>query len=643
MAVCSRPPTLGTVRPLVPFPRALGLALLLMTGGNAMAGPLPWSLGPLKQAPLPDAPPHTGLTNPVDRLLYAAARRAPAPEAPPRVLFRRLSFDLLGLPPDPAEAEAFARGNPSATYAGLVDRLLESPHFGERWARHWLDIARYADSAGYERDSDRPTAWHYRDFVIRGFNEDLPFDRFTRWQLAGDLLAPDDPGARAAVAFLGLGPQVETDTQLKEELARYRYADLDDMLSTTGAAFLGLTLGCARCHDHKYDPISMRDYYSLLGAFVGVERRELQLGGAAGGASAARLFTVGEMVSNAPANPLMLRGDPTHPAGEMGFAFPGALSHGRAPADYVPGLRPEARRRALAAWVTDAEGGAGLLVSRVIVNRIWQHHFGEGLVPTPADFGTQGEPPQSQELLDWLAAELIRGGWRLKPIHRLLVNSRYYRETTQRPGAIGTPVRQPFARHPLRVEAEILRDAILAVSGTLNPALYGPSVKGPIPAGANVAYNTRDPYPTNAPDTFETRRRSLYLFSKRSLRHPLLEAFDAADPSASCSRRIPTTVAPQALTLLNDGFIRARAGDFARRLEQEAGPRDRDRVDRAYGLALGRAPVPREREAATRFLGERTGPHGSRFDARDPGAARHEALADFCQVLFALNEFFYID
>jgi mono/diheme cytochrome c family protein len=666
--------------------------------------------------------------NGVDAFITAALHTnhlSLAPEASRRTLIRRLYFDLVGLPPTPEQVRAFEQDTSPQAYEKLVERLLASPHFGERWARHWLDVARYADSKGYERDGDRPTAWHYRDFVIRAFNEDMPFDQFVKWQLAGDELEPTNFAARIATAFIGLGPEVESDTKLADELARYRYADLDDMLSTTSQAMLGLTVGCARCHDHKYDPIPTRDYYRMLSAFTPLERHEMPLVSDAEwraylaatnahakqvGAAKKQLdewlksakdavrtnllaykraslkpgdkepklsdddfrkaFTLEQRaewdrlaaalkkveaampsapltaltmarMKSPPKNFLMKRGEPTHPGDEVELGFLTVLMRDKSVEQY----RASGERTALANWMTDVEDGAGALLAGVIVNRLWQHHFGEGLVRTPSDFGVQGEPPSHPELLDWLASELVRNGWRLKPIHRVIVTSATYKQGSteanegnkERKGRASLP---SFAAvHPQRLESEILRDSILAVSGCLNTNMFGPGVKAPIPAELNSAYNTRDPYPTDVKDTPETWRRSVYLFTKRSLRQPLLEVFDGADPSASCARRIPTTVAPQALAMLNDGWIRARARDFARRLETESGNSTEEQVKRAFQVALSRDATTREVERAVKFISAQAKARAQRGEKN----AAQLALTDFCHAVFGLNEFVYVD
>jgi hypothetical protein len=571
-----------------------------------------------------------------------------------RVLARRLAFDLTGLPPE----------NLDLPYEQLVDAFLASPRYGERWARHWLDVARYADSSGYESDNDRKTIYTYRDAVIRAFNDDLPFDLFTRWQLAGDQLAPDDPTALALTGFVACGPASDTTpTDTRRNKEKYRMDELDDIVSTTSQAFLGLTVGCARCHDHKYDPISSREYYQLVAVFMSTRREEKPLSPAHrrlqefldprraalreslitqlaipdadkailrqplhvnNGLSAGLYKKHGDAVKptderlRATLNPddlaqwdslakevqgnaekaltiadsepqktwLLGRGDVDLKNEEVHPGFYRILDAGR--------QRDPRPRVALGQWLTDVDAGAGRLLARVIVNRLWQHHFGEGLVATANDFGTQGDRPANLDLLDGLARMLIEGGWKLKPLQRLIVLSPLYRSK----------------RAPLRLEAEALRDSILALSGRLDLTMYGPAVKVRIP-GEAIVTRSKDEYPRNLKDSPEQWRRSVYVFVKRSVAVPFFEVNDAPAPSASCGRRARTTVAPQALTLLNDPLVR----DCARAFAARAGS-----PERAFTLALGRPPSPEELRAAS---------------ALD--------LVDLCHVLFTLNEFCYVD
>jgi hypothetical protein len=724
-----------------------------------------WAFRPLSRPKIPVI--ITGgspiATNPIDDFINSARRGkrlGQNPDARRRTLIRRLYFDLVGLPPAPEVVEAFVADLDPFAYEKLVDRLLASPAYGERWGRHWLDVARYADSNGQEGDQDRPTAYHYRDFVIRAFNEDMPFDQFVRWQLAGDEYEPDNPQAVAATGFVTAGYHTVLDVPMEEEKIRNRLNELDDQLTTTGVAFLGLTLGCARCHDHKFDPVSTRDYYRMLAAFNGGDRAEVPLltreeaarRRAAEGEWQTRLdaatkaldawlsptkqavakevrsrkvdalpitpaekdllksdtknettaaltrkyqkelrtadsdyraaFTdeqqrrweqlaaaVKSVETARPAPPptalaqadfgptpretwLLDRGDLylKKERVELGFLTP--LVRGRSSADYwsaakASGTRTDTtyQRRAMADWITDPKHGAGALLARVAVNRMWQHHFDEGLVRTVNDFGKQGETPSHPELLEWLASELVRSGWKLKSLHRLMVTSATYRQATTFDAAkahVDAENRLLWRRKPRRLEGEAFRDAMLAVSGSLNPTRYGPAFKAPLPPEAIVARNLKTPYPTNLKDGPENHRRSVYMFHKRVVHNPLLQAFDGPDAAASCGRRSVTTVAPQALAVMNEPFVRLRAGEFADRLLREAGQENAAIVDRAYRVALSRPPNPAERDKATAFLEQQTARRVER-EKIAPEMSRRLAITDLAHVLFGTNEFIYID
>ncbi|MHB1425625.1 MAG: PSD1 and planctomycete cytochrome C domain-containing protein [Gemmataceae bacterium] len=724
-----------------------------------------WAFQPLAKVEPPAVKDAGKTRNAIDRFILAALeakRLTPAPSANARVQIRRVTFDAIGLPPTPEEVEAFVKAaNPDAAYEALVNRLLASPNYGERWGRHWLDLARYADSGGYESDIDRPTAYHYRDFVIGAFNADMPFDDFVRLQLAGDEIRPDDPLAIAATGFLTAGPgELLGDNLLQEERMRQRYIELDDMLTTTGAAFLGLTLGCARCHDHKFDPIPSRDYYQLLAALHSGSRIEAPLGSRAeieranqaradwnkqrkaaesalktwvdgqrakvgprlraariaklpisdaeksllrdkpesAGAkalakkhekalsvsndevrkatdAAARkqwdelaqdLDAVRKRAPNALPTSLAFRDKGGKPADswlfrrgdfhdhtirvELGFVT--VLNRGKSASDYWKEARADGRtdttyqRRALAAWVTDAERGAGPLLARVIVNRVWQHYFGEGLVRTPNDFGVRGDRPSHPELLEWLSADLVAHGWKLKRLHRMILLSATYRQGSAfeaDKAKIDPENRLLWRMRPRRLEAEVLRDALLAAGGVLNRTMFGPAFKPPIPADAMVARNLKSPYPKNVPEGPEDRRRSVYMFHKRVIPYPLFQVFDAPDAQQCVGRRNVTTVAPQGLALLNDPFIRTRAGDFAKRLLKDAGGDSAKAVDRAYCLAFGRPPTEVERRAGVEFLAQQNRERSARNPKQAPDEIRRQALTDYCQVLFGLNEFIYVD
>jgi hypothetical protein len=700
----------------------------------------------------------------IDRFILSALEakeiRANQP-ADRRTLIRRLYFDLIGLPPSPEEVAAFLADSSPLAVEKLVDRLLASSHYGERWARHWLDVVRYADSGGLETDADRPNAYHYRDFVIRALNDDLSYQTFVRWQLAGDEYEPDNPEALAATGFLTAGPNELLDVPMEEEKLRLRFNELDDIAVTTGAAFLGLTLGCARCHDHKFDAIPTRDYYRIQCAFTTTARSDVFLAPRAEVArfqeresrwnqrlkaaqkqlndwlaehqkphtaslrnqkvdalpitkdeqkllkeqpdsEAAkkiakqhekklqlsdddyrRVFTKeqlqkwdslkNEVQSIERAQPaglptalaivdkksepeptwLLDRGDFYAKKEPVQLGFLTVLTGSRSPADYWAAARKDApldrstgQRRALGDWLTDVEQGAGPLLARVMVNRVWQHHFGEGLVRTVNDFGIRGERPTHPELLEWLTHEFVASGWRFKSLHRLILTSAVYQQEADfdaHRSQVDPDNRLLWRRRPQRLESEILRDTVLSVSGTMNLQRFGPAFKPPIPPEAMLARNTKNPYPKDARDTPTTRRRTVYMFHKRVVQHPLMQVFDGPDAAVSCGRRIHTTVAPQALALLNDPFLRDRAADFARRLLSESGTKPEDWVTDGYRLALARAPTESERLASMQFLQSQLEHRAVREKSLSPQETRLRAVTDYCQALFSLNEFMYVD
>jgi hypothetical protein len=727
-----------------------------------------WSYLPLQSPPLPPVKDARTVRTPVDRFIVARLdenKLKLSPLADARKLVRRIHFDLIGLPPTPDEVDTFLRAfatNSHVAVASRVTQLLASPHYGERWARHWLDVVRYADSDGQESDADRPNAHYYRDFVIRSLNDDLAFDTFVRWQLAGDELEPDNVQAIAATGFIVAGTHaVLADNLMEEERLRTRFNELDDMIATTGSAMLGLTLGCARCHDHKYDPVPRRDYYRMLSAFNGGDRAAVPLApwAEAQRDRAAQTKWTGEYetakkrlddwrkemrqshetaarsdkvdalkisddekarLKNSPddtstkelakkfakelrvddkdlrlflseeersqwdtraealkgiearkpnslptalafadfsAKPretfLLARGDFRAKSEPVELGFLSVLTRGKTAEDYWMAARQASRRsdssqqrRALADWMTDLEHGAGALVARVMVNRVWQHHFGQGLVRTVNDFGARAEPPTHPELLEWLTYEFVKGGWKLKPLHALIMTSSVYLQDATFAAAqakIDPDNRLLWRHRPQRIESEILRDSMLAVSDTLNPEMFGPAVKAPIASEAIQARNMTDPYPTDLKDTPATHRRSVYLFHKRVVQYPLMQAFDGPDAQASCGRRVNTTVAPQALALLNDRFVRSRAENLARRLARDAGEETTAQVRLAWRLALAREPNADELESSVTFLQNQFTKRSSRAGDSAAKEAHHLALTDFCQALFAMNEFIYVD
>jgi cytochrome c553 len=860
--------------------------------------------------PLISAQPPVAGGNPIDAFLtakLAAAGLKPNPITDKQTLLRRIYLDLIGLPPTPEQLDAFLKDESPEAYEKVVDSLLASRHHGEKWARLWLDLVRFAESHGFEHDYDRPTAYHYRDFVIKALNQDLPFNTFTKWQIAGDELAPHDPLAMMATGYLAAG--VHSTQITKNEVEKHRYDELDDIVANIGTTFLGLTLGCARCHDHKYDALPSRDYYGLVSAFTTVVRTEVQLDlDPAGYAKAKAEFdeshkpfveavskyereqlpgnflawekargdkplsldwvspTAGTMKSaggatltsqpdgsilvtgknpttetltlefttelegirslrlEALSHPSLVKGGPgraangnfalsnlrvtVHPknakqstgpevvklvnpradfeqAGlpvaaaidadpksawaidpqfgkdhaaafnfEKPVGFPGgtvvtvtlafnnntghglgrprislstaekpdligapvsdgvraalstpaekrtpeqlaiaakwfapqdaefqkirkaeadhlakapkpnvvkalvsseglppirlhsqgedflkethflrrgdpAQKEGVAPVSFLqvlmpdaeahtkwvkpapPGSRTSHRRAAFAEWITDTQGGAGNLLARVIVNRLWQQHFGRGIVATVSDFGVRGEPPTHPELLDFLANELIRNGWRLKPIHKLMVMSEAYRRSSTRDEAKVKldPDNKLVWRQPVRrLSAEVIRDSILAVGGRLNTTMYGPGHLSE-----------------------ESPRRSIYFTMKRSKLIPALIVFDAPDGTTGVGERPATTIAPQALHLMNNPHVRAAAHGFARKVLGDGKIEDEHAVRLAYQTALCREPTAKELADSLPFIRGRT------------GEARENAMADFCQVLFCLNEFLYVE
>lgn len=712
-----------------------------------------WSFAPLSEAQPPTVGNERWVRTPVDRFILAAQEAAgigPAAKADRRTLIRRVYFDLIGLPPDLEAVETFVNDPDPQAYKKLVDQLLDDPRYGERWARHWLDVARYADSGGYEFDVERPTAYHYRDFVIRALNEDLPYDQFVQWQIAGDEYEPDNPSAIAATGFCTSGPTISN-----QENEKNRYDELDDVLSTTGSAFLGLTVSCARCHDHKYDPIPQRDYYRMLSAFTTSKRHDAYLASREAtekyqeeqaawdeqhkvaidaltafaaplrepiriakiealpigdeekslllaplddkneaqkklleahakalavsdeelrasldesnqGRWDALVAAVTELETNKPAAPpkalaltdaasepvesyLLARGDPNAKQETIKLGFLSVLPGGEAQPFQPAVWKSENatttfRRHALAEWLTDVDEGAGRLTARVIVNRLWHHHFGHGIVRTPNDFGMQGDRPSHPELLDWLASELIRRDWSLKAIHRSIVLSSTYRQSNEydpAKAAIDPENRLLWHRRPIRLEAEAVRDAMLAVSDCLNDDMYGPGVFPYVHPDA-IATGSTGKWPTDVVDGPETWRRSVYIFIRRSARFPMLEAFDMPDTTSSCGRRIPTTTPTQSLALLNSRFVNEQAGHLAARLVDEAPENANECIRTAFHLTLGRNPREPELARCATFLDEQTQRYREREPESDP-QPEHRALIDLCQTLLSLNEFVYVN
>jgi len=681
-----------------------------------------WSFEPLAESAPPKVKNTTWCATPVDAFILLKLENAgivPNPRQDNNRLLRRATFDLLGLPPTTEDLKAFEEDKSPDAFANRIDRLLDSPHYGERWARHWLDLARFAESHGFEHDYDRPTAYHYRDAVIEALNRDLPFTTFVRWQLAGDEFEPNNNLALKLTGFLAAG--VHSTQITKNEVEKHRYDEMDDQLATLGTAFLGLSIGCARCHDHKYDPIPQRDYYRLLATFTTTVRSEIEVNldpegyrqaketfdedhvllvsslkqyekdilpmrlaewdekqqeigtlrarfllssdkrspkqqakllkwyrtvdsgwlalnrqvekhllqaskpalakvlVATEGLPAIRLHTQGD--DFLPVTHFLRRGDVDNKETIATQSFlqvlmPTADSGRRWEKTPPSGWRTSYRRRALADWITDTDGGAGMLLARVIVNRLWQHHMGRGIVATPSDFGNRGEAPTHPELLDYLAGELIKNDWRLKPIHKLIMTSAVYQQSSaldESKANLDRDNKLFWRNPPRRLEAEVIRDALLAISGSLDPTMYGPG--------------TLDE---------SSKRRSIYFTVKRSRLIPMMVIFDAPEALGGMAERPTTTIAPQALHLLNNPQVRAWARAFAQRIAPSRNISLETAIRTGYSIALARNPTAPELNDALSFVNQQMTTYG-------PADGRLRALTDFCQVLMCLNEFVYVD
>lgn len=695
-----------------------------------------WPFRPPQRTPVPTTSTTAWGENAIDAFVFeklAAAGLEPSPEPDKRTLLRRVSFDLTGLPPTTDEQAAFLADERIDAYERLVDRLLASPAFGERWAQHWLDLVRYAETDGFKADEHRPNAYKYRDFVVRALNDDMPYDRFVAWQLAGDELEPENPLALIATGYNRLYPDEYNAANLEQR----RQEILDDVTGTTGVALLGMTMGCAQCHDHKFDEILQTDYFRLqafftplvprddvydaapadveryqqklaaweeatrepreqIDALLGPKRAELReyaLGkfrteireavalppeqrtphqeqiarmamrqAQVKEADAAKKLTaedkqryddlqkklaefdhlrppplpqvmaVGDVGRTAPVTFLLDGGNWAKPSDEITPGFPEFLGEPSAEIQSpVSGAASTGRRSALARWITRPDHP---LTARVMVNRLWQHHFGVGIVPTANDFGMQGESPTHRELLDWLAVELVDHGWSLKHLHRLMVTSAAYRQTSRVDAASPNAVRAREAdpqNHLLwharrrRLEGEAVRDAMLQIAGRLNSQAYGPSIRPELPEGISKNYAWR-------PDEHaaDRCRRSIYVLAKRNLRYPLFEAFDLPDMHHSCPRRAVTTTAPQSLLLLNGELALEESRQWAGKLRQASGGDDVTIITSAYREAFGRLPQADEVETALQFL-------------RKQAPAEGETLVDFCHALLNANEFLYVD
>ena len=700
-----------------------------------------WSFQPLASPAVPAVKNAGWVRNPIDSFVLAkleARGWKPSPPAGNEALLRRIYLDLVGLPPTPREQQEFLKQSSPEQFDRLVGELLDRPGYGERWGRHWLDVVRYAETNGYERDATKPEVWKYRDYVIRSLNRDKPYDRFILEQLAGDELDDATAETHVALGFNRLGPWDDEPADFDQD----RFDQLDDVVRTTSEAFLGLTMGCARCHDHKFDPLTQKDYYGMAALFNGLRRSQtgrredsLPVGdhaqltqqaekdhriqelearidklredfrieflrsgrsGIPEQAVAALLEEVkkrteeqkrlagqyfSEMITETAQalSPELVEGIAalearidlvrrSSPDLDRGYFLheskPPEVVHvllrGRAasPGEVAPPVLPEAlvtsqpafssngdssgRRLALARWIANSENP---LTARVLVNRVWQQHLGQGLVRTGGDFGAMGDRPSHPELLDWLAGRFIQEGWSLKKLHTLIMASNTYRMDK-------TPVaeyleadpenRLLWRAHYRRLEAEAIRDSMLAASGQLNRKMYGPSMVPPIPEAALEGHPDPDKI-WHTSDDREASRRTVYAFIKRSMLIPMLEVLDFCDTTRSSAQRPVTSIAPQALTLFNGNFANGQALHLARRVLEESGPDPAAQVDLVYRLALARRPTPDERREMVDFLNRETEAHLWETSARnrDRLVAREKSLVQLCRVVFNLNEFVY--
>ncbi len=736
-----------------------------------------WAFQPVSRPEPPSDIVDQWVRSPIDAFVLRALQAKdlePSGSADKVTLIRRVSLGLLGLPPSPAQVQRFVRDTSPGSYERLVDRLLASPHYGEKWGRHWLDLARFAESDGFERDESRPNAWRYRDYVVDALNADRPYDRFVKEQIAGDELWPESFDARIATAF----NRNYAEEGNQKDLLLARQETLDDITTVVGSTFLGLTVGCAKCHDHKFDPIPQRDYYRLQAVFANVnhddrfpivqaetlleyerslaaweektsaiwkemasllgphaaftpeqllhrypdyviqaiksppeertaieawmasllaskdcgtcpirpkpfldplfrrnirklkgddkarfEELETQLKALdhLKPADVARGTGIVDVSADAPPTHVLGRGQLSNPLEEVGPGFPSILDAG--PVLVTPALdgRSTGRRSALAKWLVDPSNP---LTARVMVNRIWQHHFGRGIVRTPGDFGAMGDRPTHPDLLDWLADEFMASGWSIKRLQRQILLSNTYRqsaapETTDSPvsragaqqvsGSEVDPSNRLLWRYPRqRHDAEVLRDSALSVAGLLNPRIGGPSVFPPLPTGM--------PKPpggwTESDPATNHRRRSLYIFVRRNSPYPMLDSFDFPDTHESCAMRSSTTTAPQALALLNGDESAEWARAFARRILDEGGTSLAHQVETAYLLVYSRAPLPEEKNVAFGFLDRQAtllepllaGDAPAPLPAAVPEGvpeAHAAALVDYSLMLLNSNEFAY--
>jgi hypothetical protein len=633
-----------------------------------------WAFQPRKNAVPPTftAPADkVWVRTPLDAFVLDGLKKAglrPAPQADKLTLIRRVTYDLHGLPPTPEEIDVFLADKSPQAWEHLVDRLLASPRYGEQWGRHWLDVVRFAESDGYEYDTHRPDAYRFRDYVVNSFNQDKPYDQFVKEQLAGDEMDAANETYLVASGFNRLGPLRKNAGN--QNVASSRNEVLTEMTNIVASAFLGMTVGCARCHDHKFDAFRQSDYYRLQGFFaqaqandllraskeeeaawhakvdpLNAEMKQLQAKmRTAPETEKGKLQTALDAIDEAMPPPLtavyavkddpsqatpihtLFHGDYLDPRESVGARPLGVLLPEGTPEDPVTVEKP---RLKLANWLVRPENP---LTARVMVNRIFQYHFGRGIVSTANDFGRMGGKPSNPELLDYLANQYVAAGWQMKPLHRMILLSSAYRQASKSP--LEKVAMEKDSENALlwkftrrRLEAEEIRDSMLLVSGRLNGKIGGPSVLVPIDKDL-VKMLKRPQYWVATKDTSEYDRRTLYMIYKRNLQLPFMGVFDAPDMQLSCPRREQSTHAPQALELLNGQTSNDLAAAFAQRL-RELAPTDAARIDLAWRLAVGRAPHAQEKLPSAKYLAEKPG---------DPLLLKELALD-----VFNLNAFLYVN
>jgi mono/diheme cytochrome c family protein len=688
-----------------------------------------WAFQPVKRPALPKVKQANWVTKDLDAFILAkleAAGLTPAKPVDKVALLRRAYYDLTGLPPSPRIVDAFLADKSPDAYAKVVDRLLASPQYGEKWGRHWLDLVHYAETNSFERDNPKPEAWRYRDYVIKSFNDDKPYDRFITEQLAGDELDEVTAESIIATGYYRLG--LWDDESANPKLARFD--ELDDYVATTSNVMMGLTANCGRCHDHKLDPFPQTDYYSMVAIFRGV--RSFQNNGRKGFVAGNYLTDISSTISpelkkkyeaaiaegdkrmgdlnkqisaiekaagekltggakddfayesyrlpvlrehvgkvispadlkkyeglvgekkkilnlksivrakalsakgtlNPPQTHVLIRGTPAAPAAKVDPSYPSVLGW---PKPVIPtpkaGAKSSGRRKAFAAWLTN---GKNQLTARVMINRIWQHHFGRGIVRSSSNFGLQGVRPTHPLLLDYLADEFVKKRWSMKAMHRMMMLSSTYRMSSR--ASAGTlkkdPVNDLFSRFDMRrLSAEEIRDSILSLSGRLNLKMGGPSIRPTIPREV-LAGQSRPGSGWRPSSAEEQARRSIYVFIKRSVILPIFEQFDVADVDSSCPVRFVTTQPTQALGMLNSKFTNDQAKLLANRLKMAAGDDVSKQVAMALQLAMSRPAKAAEVDRGVKLI---------KSLQADDGASADDALKIFCLLTLNLNEFMYLD